>query len=508
MPRILIATLALFLSLVLPAAAGPGHDHGDGAHGAPVAHGTMLRPRIESTGDTWELVAAADGHALTLYLDDVASNAPVDGATIEVAGDGIGAHIAKALGNGMYEVNGAWVDAPGKTALTFTITRDDTAELLNGTLVVPDTRDAVTPLISVPSGQILQSPLVWLLAVIAAFVGFAASFAVRPLRVPGDTTPAPAAAHESNTAATTVRRERQALTNAAEAIVVVLIASAALTFNTTLVRAHDGEHTAAPDEGAAPAQSDRRTTAAPRGDQPHKLPGGDVFVPKATQRLLAVRTRIVGTESLVTGTDMIGTVISDPSSEGRVQAPMSGQIQLAASGVSFVGQTVKAGDVLAVLQPEIPVYDRGQLQQLTAEIEGKRRIAELKLSRLTRIAGVVAQKDIDDAQADLESLREQSRVLKPKAAETLTLKAPVSGVISVANVRAGQVVSARETLFEIVDPARLWIEAIAPAGTTVGASSASSDGVTIAADALDADGHRIGLDYIGRSPVLRQQSQP
>ncbi|MGL4395275.1 MAG: hypothetical protein ACRCS9_01930, partial [Hyphomicrobium sp.] len=46
------------------------------------------------------------------------------------------------------------------------------------------------------------------------------------------------------------------------------------------------------------------------------------------------------------------------------------------------------------------------------------------------------------------------------------------------------------------------------AGTTVGASSASSDGVTIAADALDADGHRIGLDYIGRSPVLRQQSQP
>ena len=49
-------------------------------------------------------------------------------------------------------------------------------------------------------------------------------------------------------------------------------------------------------------------------------------------------------------------------------------------------------------------------------------------------------------------------VLEPKDAQLIELKAPVSGVISVANVRAGQVVTTRDTLFEIVDPGRLWIE--------------------------------------------------
>ncbi len=40
------------------------------------------------------------------------------------------------------------------------------------------------------------------------------------------------------------------------------------------------------------------------------------------------------------------------------------------------------------------------------------------------------------------------------------LKAPVSGIVAAANVHLGQVVDARETLFEIVNPDKLWIEAI------------------------------------------------
>src|SRR5690606_37001511 len=92
------------------------------------------------------------------------------------------------------------------------------------------------------------------------------------------------------------------------------------------------------------------------------------------------------------------------------------------------------------------------------------------------------------------------QALEPRVGEKLALTAPVSGVISVANVRAGQVVSARETLFEIVDPERLWIEANAMAG----ADETSVE----AATALDGAGHAIPLAYIGRAPSLRQQSQP
>jgi multidrug efflux pump subunit AcrA (membrane-fusion protein) len=181
---------------------------------------------------------------------------------------------------------------------------------------------------------------------------------------------------------------------------------------------------------------------------------------------------------------------------------MDGQIELANGGVSFVGKPVAAGDILALLSPAMPVYERGTLAQVTADVEGKLRIAEQKLARLTRISGdYIPQREIDDTRTEIESLRQQKRVLEPKNAERMQLTAPVSGIISVANVRAGQVVTARDTLFEIVDPKRLWIEAI-------GLPGSDDEGAVSTATAVDAEGHKIPLSYVGRAPALRQQALP
>ena len=215
-----------------------------------------------------------------------------------------------------------------------------------------------------------------------------------------------------------------------------------------------------------------------------------------------MRTQVAKKGEAVAGKELVGTVIADPAHEGRVQAPMDGQVELAEGELSYVGKTVTAGEILALIAPAMPVYERGTLQQVTADVEGKLRIAEQKLARLTRISGdYVPQREIDDTQSEIECLREQKRVLEPKSGERLELKAPVSGIISVANVRAGQVVSARDTLFEIVDPKRLWIEAIGIAGT-------DDEAPVTDATAVDAEGHTIPLSYIGRAPALRQQSLP
>ena len=235
------------------------------------------------------------------------------------------------------------------------------------------------------------------------------------------------------------------------------------------------------------------------GNVPRRQPDGSVFVPKATQRLLEVRTQPVREETAPRTFEAIGTVIADPSAFGRVQAPMDGLVELGDHGLPYVGQRVQAGQVLARLSPTIPVADLGTMQQLRAEVAGKLKVAEQKLSRLSRISTVVAQSDIEDTRAELEALREQRRVLEEKDIEKFELKAPVSGVISVANVRAGQVVSGRDTLFEILDPDRLWVEA---AGADIHGDDDIAGGV-----AYDADGHTLSLAYIGRSPTLRQQSQ-
>ena len=75
----------------------------------------------------------------------------------------------------------------------------------------------------------------------------------------------------------------------------------------------------------------------------------------------------------------------------------------------------------------------------------------------------------------------------------------MSGVIASANVVAGQVVDARELVFEVVDPSRLRIEALAFDATIAsnigGASMAAGD-------------QRVPLTFIGASRSLREQALP
>ncbi len=484
----MIVGLFCLLTQLSPAFAGPGHDH-SGGHGEGSAPPSAGNPRIESTGSEFELVATAEGHKLTMYLDRPATNEPVDQATIEVSGEGIAPLQAIRTAPGTYVVEAEWLDMPGVKPLLFTVTAGDSADLLNGTLTIPDHTEALTAA-PLPLLQVLARPDV--VGVIAGMLvlGFVVALAFRSRRLKGENAAQPefqpgAASHVSDKplARSAARRD------AAAALILSVVLSAHVASSAMAGPGHDhgdGGH----DTGRVAAS----------GNVPRKLADGSVFVPKPTQRLLQVRTQPAEETKAARTREFIGTVVSDPSAFGQVQSPMDGKIELSERGISFVGQNVEAGEVLALLTPTIPIADLGTMQQLRAEVEGKLIIAGQKLSRLTRIANVVAQRDIDDTKAELNALREQKRVLAAKDVDKFELKAPVSGIISLANVRAGQVVSARDTLFEIVDPNRLWVEGI---GTDV-----HSDGDIASAFALDNEGHSFKLSYAGRSPALRQQSRP
>lgn len=461
--------LFAFALLAAPLRAHEGHDHAE----SELPPAAAANPTLVAEGSEWELVATAKGHTLTLYVDRRETNTPVEGAVIEITREGAASVTAKEIGGGTYEIAGGWLDEPGNKVLTFIVTAGGSVDLLAGTLAIPATEgiDAGTP----AGWQALAArPELWLLGLALVLAGFFLSFAFRPLRLPPD---APTKSQDPR--------------NVAQALLVAAVLAAATLSVTDHAAAHEGH-----DHGAESAPP-----IAP-GSAPARLPTGEVFVPKATQRLLAVRTAPAATSTAQPSSELVGTVIADPAHEGRVQAPMDGQIEIAHGEISFVGKAVAAGEVLAVLAPAMPVYERGSLAQATADVEGKLRIAEQKLARLSRISGdYIPQREIDDTREEIASLREQKRVLEPRNTERLQLTAPVSGIISVATVRAGQVVSARDTLFEIVDPKRLWIEAIGIAGTD------DEDDVT-AATAVDAEGHRIPLSFVGRAPTLRNQALP
>jgi hypothetical protein len=80
------------------------------------------------------------------------------------------------------------------------------------------------------------------------------------------------------------------------------------------------------------------------------------------------------------------------------------------------------------------------------------------------------------------------------------LKAPVDGIVSVANAAVGQVAEARAVLFEVVDPARLWVEALA--------YDAPLAGKIKSARAVTGDGQSFDLEFLGGGYQLREHALP
>jgi len=120
-----------------PGAHGPDGEHLDapGLAAAGTAH-----PRLEAASELFELVAELKDGELAVLVDRYETNEPVLGARLEIES---GEHQALATfrpDRGDYAVApGPLVDAlarPGEHALVFTLTAGDTADLLDGTLVM------------------------------------------------------------------------------------------------------------------------------------------------------------------------------------------------------------------------------------------------------------------------------------------------------------------------------------------------------------------------------------
>lgn len=232
------------------------------------------------------------------------------------------------------------------------------------------------------------------------------------------------------------------------------------------------------------------------GSAPARLADGSVFLPKPTQRQLGVRTRVAEVGAHATTLALDGRVIADPQAGGKVQATQSGRIELAAR--ARLGERVLRGQVLATLHPLVNSLDRGGQQAQLAELAARSEEAQRRLARLEQLEGIVPAKEIEAARIELQGLRSSRGALAGSfAAEPL--RAPVAGVVAAVHVVAGQVVEARETLFEIVDPARLTVEALAYDPTVAAGLGEASAAVA---------GGEMKLAFLGAGRVLREGALP
>ncbi|MDI9335299.1 MAG: HlyD family efflux transporter periplasmic adaptor subunit [Cytophagales bacterium] len=199
-------------------------------------------------------------------------------------------------------------------------------------------------------------------------------------------------------------------------------------------------------------------------DAPLRQSDGAVFLPKSSQRQLGIATQTAHITESEAVQELTGRVIADPAGSSRVQAAQAGRFELAGLGFPTIGQSVKQGQILGVIRPSVGVIERANQSAQAIDLTSATETARKRLARLEQLEGTVAQKDIDAARIELQSLTERSKGIRASLTTVETLIAPTSGVISAVNVSLGQVVEAKESLFEIVDPKRLRIEAqVSPA---------------------------------------------
>ncbi|OQW55750.1 MAG: RND transporter [Proteobacteria bacterium SG_bin9] len=453
---------AIWVSLIPagPVLAHEGHNHSD-APAAPAAAASAA-PRGEVASEQFELVAVARDGELTVYLDHAASNEPIEAASVE-AETPAGKAVLQAKPGEPYRLAAPWSAKPGSYDLVFNVTLNGEAEALPVTLVIPDKSANGTTGSRVPGGMsgwrelIVHNSSALLIAGLGGFVAGIALMLV-------------------------LRRRAQA--------VAALLLVAGLAIGADRADAHEGHSHDAP----APA-----SISAGR-DLAQRLPDGSVFVPKNVQRILAIRTTKAESAAHRRAIELPGRIIPDPNANGYVQAAVGGRLSAPTGGFPRLGTPVKKGDVLAYVEPPLQAIDVSDMRQRQGELDQQISIVERRVARFETLApsGAVSRAQLEEAQLELQGLRDRRSSLDRVRRQPEALTAPIDGIIAEGTPVAGQIAQSNAIIFHIIEPTRLWVEA---------RSFDSLSGVH-SATAKPGDGRAVPLSYQGAGFADRNQSIP
>ena len=162
--------------------------------------------------------------------------------------------------------------------------------------------------------------------------------------------------------------------------------------------------------------------------------------------------------------DVPASIAPAPGRVAIVSAPISGLLD--ASGIATTpapGTRVERGQVLALLTPAL-----GDAGSTYAEARARLRESEDEAERARRLLAVEAtsQRRVHEAETRLQAAREALAGIgggRLTSDGKLAIVAPIRGVVVRRTVSAGARVEAGATLFSIVDPDVVWVEAHVPA---------------------------------------------
>jgi cobalt-zinc-cadmium efflux system membrane fusion protein len=165
-------------------------------------------------------------------------------------------------------------------------------------------------------------------------------------------------------------------------------------------------------------------------------------------------------EALATTLSLPGEVASDPDRTARISSPAAGRIEQARLKE---GESVKKGDVLVVVRvPEI-----GKVRSALSSTEARATTARTNAERLKRLVaeGLATEQQALDAQTEADALAVESKSLREElgalggatsGALSISLRAPMAGIVVSRNAVVGQPVTPDQALGTIAGLDEVW----------------------------------------------------
>ncbi len=418
MKHILLNALLLCLSLTAatpPATAHGGEDHGEAKSPAGKA---MAYFTSQAVSEKYELVLhyppldAGEAGKLRLYLNEFATNRPVEGATLQITSpdDAKLTFTVAVIGKGIYELTGTFL-ANKTYGLTVNLNAKPGADLflLSGIEVGKELPVAGADAPAPTAAHWYES--VYALVGGGVLLGMVLMFLL--LRI----------------------RNRRVVAG------LVLLGCLLPTARWQPATAHGGE-----DHGGAVGGATSSTYG----------------IPKETQFIFNILTEPLEPGDQSRTAKIAGTILPSSTGQAVVQSPQVGRI----TGLRVrVGQSVSKGQTLAVVEQTIDAATQINLQAERNNLVAEFQAAKKEYDRIKTIADIAAKRDVTEAEARLSKAQANLRVFNSIAktgggsARTILLKAPISGIVAPFNAAIGSTVNVGETIFTLTNLSKVYIEA-------------------------------------------------
>jgi RND family efflux transporter MFP subunit len=173
-----------------------------------------------------------------------------------------------------------------------------------------------------------------------------------------------------------------------------------------------------------------------------------------------------------------------------------------------IGDSVKAGDVLATVDVETSQIQLSQQRSTAAATRAQLAQAENQLERTLRLAdsGLTPSATVESEKASIEALKANLSALEAQveAAELVirnaTVTAPFDGIVAARSIEPGQLITSGAALFNLVDLSMMEMTAYVP----VSASPKLSPGQGVSLTVEGLPGQTFAATVEGVSPVAAQ----